>query len=135
MKTSTIAAASAVLASLSLALSMAVANEHTAPEIDDALFAELIAEGEELFSFSCGVCHGDEGEGMVGPPLRQNTSNARGLARVIVNGRSGGMPPVGADMSHREIAAIMTYVRNSWGNEYGAVHEDEIEVFLAPIDI
>src|SRR5690606_10943891 len=95
----------------------------------------LILHRRSHFPHSCGMCHGEEGQGMVGPPLRQNTSSARGLARGSFNGRSGGMPPVGADMSHRELAAIMTYVRNSWGNDYGAVHEDEIEAFLAPIDI
>ena len=130
-----IVAFATALAAITLGSSLLVANEEIGTVEDDALFAELMTEGEEIFSYSCAMCHGDEGQGMIGPPLRQNTSSPRGLARVIVNGRSGGMPPVGADMSHREIAAVMTFVRNSWGNQYGAIDIDEIEAYLAPIDI
>jgi len=91
---------------------------------DDKLLAQLMAEGEDIAQKTCKVCHGQEGQGMVGPPLRQNVENAKGVVRVIILGGAD-MPPIGAKFSDRELAAVVTYVRNSWGNKYGLVTEEQ----------
>ena len=83
-----------------------------------------MTEGEAIADKTCKQCHGPQGQGMVGPPLRQNVENARGVIRVVLLG-NGDMPPIGAKFSDRELAAVVTYVRNSWGNQYGLLTEEQ----------
>ena len=97
------------------------------------LFAQLMAEGAVEFPKICAMCHGKEGAGLVGPALRQNVKVARGIVKQVVNG-SNQMPPVGAALSDREIAALVTYIRNAWGNEYGMVTEQEVHEFRKPVE-
>lgn len=95
---------------------------------DDKLLAQLMQEGAATATTVCAACHGTEGQGMVGPPLRQNVENVRGVVRAVVQG-SANMPPIGAKFTDREIAAVVTYVRNSWGNKYGPVTEQQAAEF------
>ncbi len=86
-------------------------------------FDELLASGEEVYSKQCMVCHGASGEGGVGValaggavptgPMDQNLS-------VLVNGVSGtAMQAFGAQLNEIELASVVTYIRNSWGNNMG----------------
>lgn len=95
---------------------------------NEALLNELMSQGEAAYTETCAECHGPQGGGQVGPPLRQNVANAEGIIRAIVGGR-GNMPPVAWDFSDRELAAVATYIRNSWGNEYGLVSERQAQDF------
>lgn len=131
MNTTPFAAAAALVLAAGLGFSLLAQAEEPAVLSDD-LVAALYAEGEEIFPVACAACHGEDGGGLIGPALRVNTSSARGLVRTMVNGINA-MPPVAADFSHREIAALATYIRNSWGNEYGPVTEEEVAEFLTPI--
>jgi len=99
---------------------------------DKELFAQLMAEGAEVFPKVCAMCHGPQGAGLAGPALRQNVKAARGIVKQVVNG-SNEMPPAGAALSDRELAALVTYIRNSWGNEYGMVTEAEVHEFRKPV--
>lgn len=102
-----------------------------AQERRDGLVAALLAEGEAAFPHTCAACHGADGGGRIGPPLRNNTASVRGLVRVLQFGR-GPMPPLGAGMSDREIAAVLSYIRTSWGNDYGPVLPAEIAPHRQP---
>jgi len=99
---------------------------------DPKLFAQLMAEGKAVFPKTCAACHGSNAGGSAGPALRQNLKDARGIVKAVANGR-GAMPPVGAEFSDRQIAAIATYVRNSWGNAYGLVTEKEVANARKPV--
>jgi len=99
---------------------------------DKELFAALMTEGAAEFPKTCAMCHGPEGAGLAGPALRQNVKVARGIVKQAVNG-SNQMPPVAAALSDRELAALVTYIRNSWGNEYGMVTEEEVHEFRKPV--
>lgn len=105
-------------------------GDTVASESNGDLFAELFVEGEEYFPSTCMECHGPEGGGGVGVPLRENTQYTKYVVRAIVNGQ-GRMPPIAADFDARKIAAILTYVSNSWGNDYGIVTEEDVEAALA----
>jgi len=89
---------------------------------DPELFAALMDEGAEGFDDNCSICHGDNGEGGGGGPrLAGNdyvSSNTALVSQIIFGYEDHGMPPFD-HLSDREIAAIATFVRNSWGNEYG----------------
>ena len=109
------------------------AGATNAPIQNVQLFSQLMAEGRAAFPQVCAGCHGPQASGKVGPALRKNLKEIRGAVKVVVNGRNQ-MPPVGGTLNDREIAAILTYVRNSWDNNYGLVTEEEVREFRKPID-
>jgi len=102
---------------------------------------QQVAAGRTLFNGTCSVCHQDNGEGLpnVFPPLAKSdfllADRARAIATVL-NGRSGPitvngntfnsvMPPM-SQLNDDEIANILTYVLNSWGNNGGQVTAAEV---------
>ncbi|MBO9642608.1 MAG: cytochrome c [Pseudacidovorax sp.] len=92
----------------------------------------LLARGEKVYAQQCAWCHGDQGQGEPGafPPLAGNRAvnraNPVNLVQVVRRGgyppatagnpRPYGMPPFGHVLSDEEIAAVLSYVRGSWGN-------------------
>ncbi len=96
-------------------------------------------------------CHGKNGEGMPPnyPPLAQNQSiqmeSAVNPIRMVLNGsyppgtadnpRPYGMPPFAQNLSDNEVAAIVTYIRVSWGNRGAPVSAaDANKLRSAPLD-
>jgi cytochrome c6 len=83
--------------------------------------SSLAAEdGSLLFAQNCAACHQAKGEGVAGafPPLAGNKfvqGDPKGPAYVVTHGR-GGMPNFSDDLDDTQIAAILNYVRTSWGN-------------------
>ncbi|MCK9425330.1 MAG: copper-containing nitrite reductase [Ignavibacteriaceae bacterium] len=102
---------------------------------------ELLAFGKTVFSSSCQACHQADGKGLsnVFPPLAQSDyllkDKERAIATVIkglqgeitVNGKkfNGVMPQQVLD--NIQIAAVLTYVRNSFGNKTDIVTPQEVE--------
>jgi cytochrome c oxidase subunit 2 len=67
--------------------------------------------GEQLFSGVCAKCHGDEGQGLIGPGLSSSTvSNAASVEQIVRNGR-GKMPAIGSDWEDREMKALTDYLK------------------------
>jgi len=89
---------------------------------------ELMATGGPLFAGVCAACHGPEGQGGVGPRLdgNGNLRSALGIIGPILWGFPPNMPAFGGQLSDEEVAAIATYVRNSWSNEFGGVLPREV---------
>ena len=101
----------------------------------------LIAAGKPVYDKACASCHGPEGKGepRLYPKLAGaagvNAPNPIGVARIIL---SGDMPgphttiasidpmPAFARLSDKEVAAVTTYIRNSWGNKAGAISEQDV---------
>ncbi len=86
------------------------------------------SEGQLVFvDAGCAVCHGLMGEGGVGPKLRENTFLARApqVAGLILIG-SGAMPSFAGRLSDAQIAAVASYIRDHWGNQYGKVSPQEV---------
>ena len=75
---------------------------------------------QQIYQQNCAGCHGDEGGGGVGPALAGNRAleDAAQTTNRIVNG-GGGMPAYGGRLSEEQISAVVTYIRTSWGNDYG----------------
>ncbi len=120
------ASAPATPAASAPATPAASAGTPAAPAEPD--MATLIAEGGPLFNRNCSGCHGTDGtgdeNGLPGPKLVGNSFLASAgaiIGQIMVGNPNHGMPPFADRLSDREIAAIGTYVRNSWGNSYGIV--------------
>jgi mono/diheme cytochrome c family protein len=76
---------------------------------------------------ACFVCHGQEGFGGIGPAFRNNPflKLTDYVAAQIIIGR-GVMPPFGDKLNSEQIAAVATYIRNSWGNHFGEVKPEQV---------
>jgi mono/diheme cytochrome c family protein len=107
---------------------MALAGFTTANAQDDAaLIATLVDEGEPLYARNCAVCHGADGGGGEGPTLvgNANLTYISSIATQVIYGGAY-MPPFANRFTNREIAALATFVRNSWENAFGVVTEEQI---------
>ncbi|KAA1176522.1 c-type cytochrome [Rhizobium tropici] len=104
------------------------------PRAESSLLSSL---GKAVYDNQCASCHGVRGEGNPPhyPPLAGNQSiqmeSAVNPIRMVLNGgyppgTTGnpmpyGMPPFAVSLSDDEIAAVVSYVRTSWGNRGTAV--------------
>lgn len=118
----------------------------------DATATERILKlGKQLYGDHCVDCHGGKGQGSAPdyPPLAGNLAIAGRLPvnaiRAVLNGgfppsTTGnpypfGMPPFGPQLSDQEVAAVVSYVRNSWGNQGGLVSAAEVNRYRSvPLD-
>jgi len=86
---------------------------------------DLLAKGESVYAGNCAACHGPTGAGIPGVfPAMTNSSVATGdLAEhinVVMNGRSGtAMAAYKTQLSDVDLAAVITFERNSLGNSVG----------------
>ena len=76
---------------------------------------------QDLFLDNCSACHQATGKGIKGAfPALAGSPLVQGDATIVVstvlNGRAG-MPAFKDDLSDADLAAILTYVRSSWGNK------------------
>ncbi len=91
-----------------------------------ALLATLPAQGQELdgktlFMKNCAACHQASGKGIPGafPALAGNAfvqGKAADVAAVLLKGR-GGMPDFSDTLNDRDIATVLSFVRNNWGSK------------------
>ncbi|WP_271271836.1 cytochrome c oxidase subunit II [Aliamphritea hakodatensis] len=94
----------------------------------------LISKGEEVYKTSCLACHQANGQGIPGAfPGLVNTPlmASDGLmehARIVVHGRTGtAMQAFGEQLSDVDLAAVITYERNAWGNDGGMITPQQIK--------
>ena len=89
--------------------------------------AELSAMGEKAYAVNCAGCHQPKGEGMapVFPALAgSKIVNGPKAAQIdiVMNGKAGtAMSAFGKQMSDTDLAAVITFTRNAWGNKTGDV--------------
>lgn len=104
-------------------------------ELTEKVFTkeELMAKGEEAYNRSCAACHQTNGEGIPGvfPAMKGGAITTGDLAAhldIVVNGKAGtAMQAFGPQLSEVDLAAIITYERNAWGNDMGDL--------VQPIDV
>lgn len=87
---------------------------------------ELMQLGETTYTAYCAACHQPSGQGLppAFPALKGSAIATTGSADkhidIVVNGIAGtGMQGYGRQLSLKEIAAVVTYERNAWGNDTG----------------
>ncbi|ADE53056.1 c-type cytochrome [Coraliomargarita akajimensis] len=109
----------------------------------------LFDRGAKVFRGQCAQCHQANGEGVPGafPPLVASKwvqGNEERLARILINGLNGpievkgstyngNMPafgPNGLNLKAKDIAGVLTYIRQEWGNGGNEVTVEAMEGYL-----
>lgn len=101
------------------------------------------SNGKSLFDTNCSTCHGGNGQGQpsVFPPLAHNpdetAKDPTAVIKIVLHGLnvpktimgkqySGGMP-AWSNLSDEDIAAILTYIRSSWGNKAAPITAAQVK--------
>ena len=87
-------------------------------------------EGEQLFLNNCAECHQRDGKGIANiyPPLAGSevvAGSGVDVALVMLIGR-GEMPSFAGAIANEDMAKIINYVRNDWGNSGESISADTI---------
>ena len=99
--------------------------------------------GKKVYEITCIACHQADGAGVqrMNPTLVKTKwvlGDKRALSKIVLNGLQGGeieidgdnfhnpMPPQGALLNDQQIADVLTYVRNSFGNKASLVTAAEV---------
>jgi len=88
----------------------------------------LMEEGQKLFNHNCAICHGTDGRAKATEfPNLAGSASLEDVEAIVTNVHQGVaiMPPF-PWFSDEEIAALASYVRNSFGNSYGQVSVEDV---------
>ena len=112
------------------------------PRVSERYRKDLMSSGAKIYEQHCAECHGDDGQGrdhafpaLAGNRLVTAPSANNALRNVLYGGyapstvavpRPYGMPPYQHQLTPDEIAAVLSYVRGSWGNTANAVSAEEV---------
>jgi len=86
---------------------------------------ELMQEGQRVYNATCAACHMPNGEGLPGvfPALKGSKmalEDQTAHIDIVLHGKTGtAMQAFGKMLSLKDIAAVVTYERNAWGNNTG----------------
>jgi mono/diheme cytochrome c family protein len=102
-----------------------------------------LKRGAGIYEDRCALCHGDDGQGRSRAyvPLAGNRAVLRdpaaNLVQVVLGGafpastagnpRPFGMPPFATELSDEDVAAVLSYIRNAWGNRAAAVQPLDVQ--------
>jgi mono/diheme cytochrome c family protein len=102
-----------------------------------------LERGRTVYRERCEGCHGPQGEGARGayPALAGNRSVVMdppvNVVRAVLSGgfqpatagnpRPWGMPPFGHVLDDADVAAVVTFIRNQWGNSAAAVSGNDVQ--------
>ena len=83
---------------------------------------ELMTKGEEVYNGACAACHMANGQGLGAFPALAGSAIATGPLPehldMVINGKADTMMAAfGGQLSDAELAAVITFERNSWGND------------------
>ena len=104
----------------------------------------MLARGKVVYEQVCALCHGSDGNGKPGqaPPFAGSDwvigDKTGRLIRIPLQGLSGpivvkgqewglAMPAMGAALSDDDLAAVLTYMRNSWGNKASEITPEQVK--------
>lgn len=104
-------------------------------------FRLSIDSGKQVYAMQCATCHQPDGMGNsnINPPLngKRVTGDKKYLVEVIIRGAVNhdstaekiyeGQMPANPTITDKEIADVLTYIRNSFGNRASAIKEKDVK--------
>ena len=99
--------------------------QKNANQVSELSFDELMIQGKTSYDKNCAACHQVSGLGIppVFPALKDSAIALGDIQHhidIVVNGKAGtAMAAFGEQLTPTELAAIITYERNAWGNDKG----------------
>lgn len=120
-------------------------KEYTLASIKDTKVLQYAIEGKNLYENYCANCHQQDGTGLgkLIPPLKNSdylSENVGRTARIIKYGQQGEITvngiiynqpmPANPTLTNLEIARIMTYIYNIWGNKEGVIDANKVAEYL-----
>jgi cytochrome c oxidase subunit 2 len=87
---------------------------------------ELLARGEKVYNANCAACHQASGMGagpikaLVASPVVLDADKGKQIA-VLLHGQNNGAMPAWKQLSDTELAAVITFTKNSWTNKTGQI--------------
>jgi mono/diheme cytochrome c family protein len=108
-----------------------------------------LLRGKEVYETICGLCHNNDGKGKPGqaPPFVGSEwalGEPSHMIRIPLVGLTGpvevtgkqynlSMPAMGAALSDDDLAAVLTYIRSSWGNHASVITPDQVKAIRAKV--
>ena len=108
-----------------------------------------LSRGKAVYENICGLCHNNDGSGKPGqaPPLAGSEwalGNPNHMIRIPLAGLAGpvevkgqqwnlAMPAMGAALPDDDLAAVLTYIRQSWGNKASAITPEQVKAVRAAV--
>jgi len=124
-------------------------SEWKSGEAGAAAVVDPMKAGERIFLAQCKQCHGADGKGQAGvyPPLAGSPwpvgdpdrpialllEGMSGPVTVLGQSVNNSMPNVGSTLKDKDIAYVLTYVRNSFGNHDDPVDDGEVSTVRAQL--
>lgn len=102
---------------------------------------QLMAKGQQLYLKTCAVCHKDDGTGMppAFPPIKGSkiaTNEISAHINIVMDGKPGtAMQAFAPQLSDADLAAVITYQRNAWGNDLLRKNNNNNQELVEPADI
>ncbi len=94
-------------------------------------------DGAEVYAAQCASCHQPEGQGLgTFPALADNEfvqGDERELVELMLSGRAA-MPAFASILDDADIAAVLTHVRSSWGNDADAIEAEFVAEVREGVD-
>jgi mono/diheme cytochrome c family protein len=108
-----------------------------------------LSRGKAVYENVCGLCHNNDGSGKPGqaPPFAGSEyalGNPNHMIRIPLAGLAGpvevkgqqwnlAMPAMGAALPDDDLAAVLTYIRQSWGNKASAITPEQVKAVRAAV--
>ncbi len=88
-------------------------------------------DGKSLFAKNCAACHQASGAGIPGafPALKGNKfvlGDSGAVISTVLKGR-GGMPTFASSIDDDKLALVLSYIRQSWGNQAAPVSAQQVQ--------
>ncbi len=119
-------------------------EENSASSRDEIRLRQYKVQGAKIYSTYCANCHQDDGKGLAAlyPPLAGSDYLLEDFARaaciikngqskeIVVNGVTYSQMMPGNPISNLEVAEVLTYILNAWGNEGGLIGVKDVDKWI-----
>lgn len=119
-------------------------KEESTDSRDEIRLKQYMVQGAKVYSTYCANCHQQDGKGLASlyPPLAESDYLVADLERaaciikngqaneIVVNGVTYNQMMPANPVTNLELAEVLTYIGNSWGNEIGLVGVKQVDKWI-----